>query len=553
VDFVMDDKSHMYVASLIGGVFNYAGDTVGAILRVGFPGRPASRALKPGKLTDAQLLSAIVSDNAQHRTWAQRELVQRGVKAGTVDKLRQIALDRTRPAYARASALFTVPLLVGAKSHPFLVRSASDPAMREVALRTLVDDKRSLADVPVALYVAALKDTASPVRVQGINGLVRLGARDRAGELVPLLSSPDSALAHLAYRGLAKLGARDVALGVITASTSNPEARTRARFALQQMGDTATVRATVRALGSASGAGVRRELLVTLARLYNTEGAWNGDWWGTHPSTVGPYFAPATWDGSAMIKPVLRSALADASGAQLDEVVGVLAKNGVMPRGATALIAGIATRAERDAAIDAMLGAPHLDERHLSLLTQLETFGAASHEAVARAMAQESALPVSFAPFARRAVLDAQLPAEVRAKLLNAVAATPGAPGPSVELFALVNPAVPAVTLAAGAPAADPVEGAWRRFVGSRERTQQIDYFAELARSDDPALRTIAFAVLVQAVRNPRAQPALREKVQAALEAGWAKPEWAQSLARAIRIMRLDSQYAEQLKTVPNP
>ena len=39
--------------------------------------------------------------------------------------------------------------------------------MREVALRALVDDKRQLAGVPVALYVTALADANFAVRARG--------------------------------------------------------------------------------------------------------------------------------------------------------------------------------------------------------------------------------------------------------------------------------------------------------------------------------------------------------------------------------------------------
>jgi hypothetical protein len=167
-------------------------------------------------------------------------------------------------------------------------------------------------------------------------------------------------------------------------------------------------------------------------------------------------------------------------------------------------------------------------------------------------------VPASFAPLARRALLDTSLPAEVRAQVLNAVAATPGAPGRAAEIVALVNPTVPklataAATVAASAPAGDPVELAWRRFVGARDRNQQIDFFAELATAKDPAQRTLAFAVLVQAVRNPRSQASVREKVQSVLTAAWNNPDAARNLADAIRIMRLESQYAEQLKALSNP
>jgi hypothetical protein len=551
VDFTMDDRSHMYVASLIGGVFNYAGDTVGAILRVGYPGRTASAALNPTGLTDAQLLTALTSPNAVHRLWAQRELASRGAKAATVARLRAIATDAKQPAEARASALFTLPLVAGAsQSHAFLVQAAADPALREVALRTLVDDRRALAGVPVSLYTRALNDADPAVRVQGINGLVRLGARAQASALVPLLASTDSAVAHLAYRALGTLGARDVALQALTAPASSQAVRDRARFALQLMHDTATVRAVAGALGSARDAAVRRELLTTLARLYNTDAPWNGDWWGTHPTTVGPYFEPATWEGSAAIKPLLRSALVAASGDELADLIAMYARDRVVPLGAAPLLAAVAGRPERDAAIDALIGTSQLGDAAAPLLTQLDAASPALHAAVAQLLAKEGSFAPALAPLVRRAALDASLPADVRGQVLSAVAAMPGEPKGPVEILALINPAPAAAP--AGAPA-DPVEGAWRRYVGARERFAQLDYFIDLARTGTPEQRTLAFAVLAQSVRNPRTPPAIRDKVQPALTAAWADATAAQSLARAIRIMHLESQYSEQLKAVPAP
>jgi hypothetical protein len=156
IDMAMDDQSHLYVASLIGGVFNYGGDTVGAIIRVSYPGRKASPALAPKKLTDAQLLDALVSDHAMHRLWSQRELVHRGARPATLTKLQRIALNRTRSPEARATAMFTLKLLAGARANATIQRVAREPALRELALHTLVDDKRQLAGVPVSLYVTAL-------------------------------------------------------------------------------------------------------------------------------------------------------------------------------------------------------------------------------------------------------------------------------------------------------------------------------------------------------------------------------------------------------------
>src|SRR5436190_1466709 len=47
VDMAMDGQSHMYVASLFGGTFNYIGDTVGFVARVSPPPNAAVKAIAP--------------------------------------------------------------------------------------------------------------------------------------------------------------------------------------------------------------------------------------------------------------------------------------------------------------------------------------------------------------------------------------------------------------------------------------------------------------------------------------------------------------------------
>jgi glucose/arabinose dehydrogenase len=552
IDMAMDDQSHLYVASLIGGVFNYAGDTVGAIVRVSYPGKKAEAALRPATRTDAQLLAALVSANAVHRQWSQRELVHRGAKPATIARLQQLMLDRKRPADARASALFTLKLLAGARANAAIQRVATEPAMREVALRTLVDDKRQLANVPVALYVTALGDTSNAVRAQGLNGLVRLGAKDRAEAIVPLLTSPDSALAHLAVQSLAALGAREVALRALTAPGSAPELRTRARFALQQLHDEPTVTELVSQYGSAQDPAVKRELLLALARLYNTEAAWTGDWWGTHPSTVGPYFTPATWEQSARIQPVLRSALLAASGDELGRIVDAYAANRVLPTGAKALLLAVASDAQRPALADALVGTSQISPNAVALLTQLDARGGAFHTAVGELLAGETNFGPQTLPLARAAIMDATLDATLRGKLLTALSQMPGDAGrdASVAVFAQVNPkaAAPNLTGAAAPPSTDQIEAAWRRWVGDRQRFQQIDYFIGLAKSGEPAQRTLAYSVLLQSVRTPRTPAAIREKVTPVLDAAWADPAAAPRLVDAIAIMRVESQYTDKLQ-----
>src|SRR5690606_22879758 len=122
--------------------------------------------------------------------------------------------------------------------------------------------------VPVNLFVQALRDADPFVQMQAINGLVRLGAVDRAEAIVPLTASPDSALSHVAVNALAALEARDAALRSVDRGT--PLARAAGLRALQQMHDP---RAVVALVSRADGGDpeARQEILLECARLAHRE------------------------------------------------------------------------------------------------------------------------------------------------------------------------------------------------------------------------------------------------------------------------------------------
>ena len=99
IDMAMDDQSHLYVASLIGGVFNYAGDTVGAIIRVSYPGKTPSPALRPATRTDAQLARrARVGQRDASAVGAARARAPRRQAGDDRRGSQRLALDRTAPA-----------------------------------------------------------------------------------------------------------------------------------------------------------------------------------------------------------------------------------------------------------------------------------------------------------------------------------------------------------------------------------------------------------------------------------------------------------------------
>ena len=66
--------------------------------------------------------------------------------------------NKAYPGYARIAALFTYKQLLGKDSAPALIELVQDAEMREYALRAMADRKSQLANVPIAVYSAALTD-----------------------------------------------------------------------------------------------------------------------------------------------------------------------------------------------------------------------------------------------------------------------------------------------------------------------------------------------------------------------------------------------------------
>jgi HEAT repeat protein len=233
-DLVLDGNSNLYVASLAGGQFTYNSDTVGYVVRVRPSGLRAAAEPNVLKAADAALLRELASPNYVHRIHAQQELVRRGEKPAVVAALRRAIGDAKLRADARAAAIFTLKQIQGAKANAALVSLATtaDPRVRETALRALADRADQLQGVAPALFVKALADADPQIQVQAIRGLVRLGARDEAVSLLPLVGSADQAISHLAINALVSLDASSVALGALDGA---PAIRTGALRALAQM------------------------------------------------------------------------------------------------------------------------------------------------------------------------------------------------------------------------------------------------------------------------------------------------------------------------------
>ncbi|MEQ1690375.1 MAG: family 16 glycoside hydrolase [Gemmatimonas sp.] len=540
-DMAMDGASNMFVASLAGGEYTYGGDSVGFVVRVSPVGRATGSAVRMSTLSDAALHRELIGPNAERRLQAQREMLRRGDARGVSSRLRAVTLDKRVPTYARAAAMFTLQQLTGARSHSVLVGAASDPALRAVALRALADNPAQRAGVNAGLFENSLADTSASVQMAALAGLVRLNARASAPLIVPLTASADASVAHIAVNALVSLQAGPAVLRALTGATE--PIRAGALRALAQMHDTAVVSALIEKAGPVSGGALQSDIVVALARLYHRDVVWTGDWWGTRPSFIGPYFAPTAWEGSARIVPVLRRALLDAPASATANLAEAFVRHRVLPQGAKGLLVATApSSAARLDVVNALVGNSMLGANHQITLTRWSRGNAAG---VAELLAAEPRMPDGALPLVRAAAMDTTLGEDVRAKLLGLVSSVPGraALDAAATLHAQVTPSGSTVQGTGG-----PIEAAWRRYVGDRRRLQELDYFIEMSRAAQPNQRALGFSVLLQSVRGNRAAPAVSDKVQPVLSAAWASKAAAPDLARAVSIMRLESAYTERLE-----
>lgn len=576
VDMAMDGQSNMFIASLYGGNYTYEGDTVGYIVRLSPNRATTPKAIDIAKLTDVGLRTQLGGPNGELALQAQREILRRGTRAGVVAGLNTMVIDKKRPAYARVAAMFTLTQLTGDKARPVVMSVVNDPAVRALALRALVDNKSQLAGLDQSVFVKALQDASAPVQLAAMAALVRMNATNAAAAIVPLTASNDATVAHIAVNALVSLKGSAAALQALNGAT--PALRVGILRALERMHDTNVVNALVRVAATSTKTGldaftdesaaIHSDVVAALARLYFREAEWNGDWWGTRPNFVGPYFAAVPWEATAGLRPILVAA-ANAQRADAGSILAEYERNRIVPQGTRDVVMLVRDDQQRKALLSLLVNSPLLGTLGAAAVYQVyEQGGIAGKSAAANLLASQSTLlypPTTAATpptngrvpeasvnrsalnFAALAASDAALPDSLRAKIITLVSTLPGSRGLDAvtPLLASMNPAV----TPAGTPAV-PLEGAWRRFVGDRRRLQELDYFIDLSRGPNANARTLAFAVLLQSVRGGRAPAAINDKVQPVLTAAWASSAASNDLVRAVNIMRLESAYTQQLEAV---
>jgi putative heme-binding domain-containing protein len=387
-----------------------------------------------------------------------------------------------------------------------LVRLAKESATREFALRALGDHATAAATVPTEPFVAALRDSDARVRLQAASALGRLGKRESASALLPLVADADPRVAHVAVHALVSLRAADVCLQALD-SAGLANVVPGAMRVLQRLHEPAVVSGLLTRLETTTDATLRRAMLKGLARLYNREADWDGKWWGTRPDTTGPYYKPVKWAESERIGAALRQELAAANAEMLRWLVVELQKNRVdLPE-----LTGVALKLARE------------DEAFKAVAVEL--------------FATRSSLPDEAIPLFGDVAKAESQPVALRAKAVRVLQrASAKADARDAAIAALTTPE----------KLSGELNNAWEDFARDTRHAGSIERFRELAEDGSASARTLGYAVLVHLSTQRLSSKEARVAAERAVEQAWSKPDALVPLLKAVTRMRANA-YALQV------
>ncbi len=317
-DLDVDASGRMYMTAWDGA--GYTGDSTKGFMVRAVPKNWEYKAFPDLEdVSVSELKKILQSESGTARLHAQQELLRRSPKKAA-DAGWALASDKSLPLHIRVAGIFTYAQGAGKNSTKKLLELTKEDDLREYALKALTDRKANLDNVPVEPFVAALKDPSQRVQIAAIIGLERLAKPETAAALleVPVPASfvapvkgeegphatpnPEIIPAHLAASALSAMNAVDACLEAIGGKNS-----TLALWALRTMHDTRAVDGLIAAYNKTADAGLKQDIMVTLARLYTKEAPYDGSWWwSTRPDTHGPYYKAVPWEGSETIQAFLQ-------------------------------------------------------------------------------------------------------------------------------------------------------------------------------------------------------------------------------------------------------
>ncbi|MDA1078455.1 MAG: heme-binding protein, partial [Verrucomicrobia bacterium] len=337
-DADVDGMSRVYQASWKGpSSFKWAGPEHGYVIQTRPQDFTPEELPQFEKLTDPELVEIFEGESQVRALAAQRVLLRRKQSADTTTLLKTMAADSSKAVRIRALALFTLSQRgILSKNAAQVIEHlrplASDSTLSALVMRALGDlglDLRTAGkpgSAPVDLLIAGAESADPRTRLEAIVAATRQGLLEVAPAIAQSLGHSDATLAHVAYRGLAQLGAHEPALAVFQNTNSSAQQIRGASLALMRIHKTEVVDAMLEHLEEKKSK-LFRPSFETLARLYHQEKAWDRKHWGGRPDTRGPYYEMVTWEQSDRILKALREALWKLPKDEVGEYLTLLGSN----------------------------------------------------------------------------------------------------------------------------------------------------------------------------------------------------------------------------------
>jgi putative heme-binding domain-containing protein len=290
------------------------------------------------KTKSADLVRLLADPSANLRFYAQRELLERPDAATVKPMLLAGVKNATLSPASRVAVLFTLAQL---ETDPAaLLALANDDVLREFALRAAADrlPRLAKANLPLAPFTTALQSGTPRQQAAAAVALGRLGnpaaapallavafqkpppedpsaqpadvkPKDKnkvaTGGKAPRHATPNAGIVvpHLAFQALVRLRAVDACLAAV-----GTPAEDLALWALSSLHEEKAVDGLLAKWKATPETGRQEKIITTLARLYQQEAEYKGDWWwSTKPDTRGPYYKPVTWSASPRIAAALET------------------------------------------------------------------------------------------------------------------------------------------------------------------------------------------------------------------------------------------------------
>ena len=331
MDADVDGSSNIYFIAWRGGGYTWTGTQFGMVYKVSPKGYKAAPLPDFDRISAADLVGILAGPSHVRRIEAQRAILRRKAELGdqAAPLLQALAADRAQPLANRVAALFTDKQLRGTLSTAPIAQLAADPTIAAWAIKALGDDLAQARSIPLPVVTAALRSTDPRTRKEALITLARADSLASAPAMTALLSDPDPIVAHTAVQALRSLRAVDATLAVVDSTTAAPAQRKGALLVLQSIHEDRVTNPLIQRLTSDQTVERQMDLVGALARLANTEAQWNGSWWNTRPSNVGPYYAPAPWPETPKITAALNTVLNRAGPEQTLAIARQYIKQGV--------------------------------------------------------------------------------------------------------------------------------------------------------------------------------------------------------------------------------